>query len=181
VPLRGTSRAAARDVGEGFGLPEGADSQLRLQTAIARIMRTRAPEAAEAIRAASGTALDVADGWCVGQVHIRERVGTDTSLQAIGRRVRVPAQVLKPAFDTTRNDGYLAGDDDRLQVTQAGAREIRKLVTATHDWLGTELADWGAQDDELLTRALDVMAKQVIDHDPELAGSRPAAALPRAT
>jgi len=181
VPLRETSRAAAADVGEGFGMPEGADNQLRLQTAIARLMRTRGPEAAQAIRAASGTSLDVADGWCVGQVHIRERVGRETSLQAIGRRVRVPAQVLKPAFDTTRTDGYLAGDDDHLHVTDAGEHEIRKLVTATHDWLAAELADWGAQDDELLTRALDDMAKQVVDQDAELGAARPPTALPSAT
>ena len=102
----------------------------------------------------------------------------ETSLQAIGRRVRVPAQVLKPAFDTTRTDGYLTGDDNHLHVTDAGEREIRKLVTATHDWLAAELADWGTQDDELLTRALDDMAKQVIDQDSDLAGSPVAAALP---
>jgi hypothetical protein len=123
----------------------------------------------------------VADGWCVGQVHIRERIGADTSLRAIGRRVRVSAPVLKPAFDTTRNDGYLGGDDDRLQVTEAGEREIQKLITATHDWLASELADWGAQDDELLTRALHDMATQVIDQDPELSRPRPATALPAAT
>ena len=161
-------------------MPEGADSLLRLQTAIARIVRTRGPEAAREIREASGTALGVADGWCVGQVHIRERASADTSLQAIGRRVRVPAQVLKPAFDTARDDGYLRGDDDRLQVTDRAQREIQKLVTATHDWLAAELADWGAQDDALLTRALDDMARQFIDQDPELAGSRAPAALPSA-
>ena len=181
VPMRGTSRTAASDVGEGFGLPEGADSLLRLQTAIARLVRTRGPEAAQAIRDASGTALDVADGWCVGQVHIRERVGADTSLETVSRRVRVPAQVLKPAFDTARNDGYLSGDDDRLQVTEAGEREIQKLVAATHVWLAGELADRGAKDDELLTRALHDTAKQFIDQDPELTGTRAAAALPGAT
>lgn len=123
----------------------------------------------------------MADGWCVGQVHIRERVGADTSIQAIGRRVRVPAQVLKPAFDTTRTDGYLSGDDDHLHVTDAGEHEIGKLVTAAHDWLAAELADWGAQDDELLTRALDDMARQVIDQDTELGQPRAPAALPSAT
>ena len=52
---------------------------------------------------------------------------------------------------------------------------------ATHVWLAGELADWGAQDDELLSRALDDMAKQFIDQDPELTGSRAPAALPSAT
>jgi hypothetical protein len=31
-----------------------------------------------------------------------------------------------------------------------------------------ELTDWGAGDDELLTQALDTMANQFIDEDPEL-------------
>jgi hypothetical protein len=51
-------------------------------------------------------------------------------------------------------------------------------VVAAHDWLAGELADWGAQDDALLTRALNDMARQFVDQDPELAGNRAAAALP---
>jgi len=71
--------------------------------------------------------------------------------------------------------------EPRLQVTEAGHDEIHKLVAATHDWLAAELADWGAQDDALLTRALDEMARQFIDQDAELAGARAPAALPSAT
>src|SRR4051812_36944020 len=65
VPLRGTSRAGASNVGEGFGMPQGADSLLQLQTAISRIVRSRPREAGQAIRDAAGSVLDVADGWCV--------------------------------------------------------------------------------------------------------------------
>jgi len=40
-------------------------------------------------------------------------------------------------------------------------------VGATRRWLADELTDWGAGD-ELLTRALDNMANQFIDQDPQL-------------
>jgi len=42
---------------------------------------------------------------------------------------------------------------------QAGGRDSQ---------VADELTDWGAGDDELLTRALDNMAKQFIDQDPQL-------------
>jgi EmrB/QacA subfamily drug resistance transporter len=168
VPLRGTSRAGASDVGSAFGMSEAADSSVQLQIAIARLFRSKGRAAFQTIREDSGTAMDVADGWCVAQVHIRLRVGADTSLESIGRRVRVPAAVLRPAFDTARANGYLTGGDERLLLTDAGAHEIDKLITAIRAWLATELTDWGADDDEVLSRALLDMAKQFVDEDPEL-------------
>jgi EmrB/QacA subfamily drug resistance transporter len=168
VPLRGTSRAGASDVGAAFGMSEGADSSVQLQAAIARVFRSKGRAAFQTIREESGTALDDADGWCVAQVHIRLRVGADTSLESISRRVRVPSAVLQPAFDTARADGYLSGSDEQLQLTDAGAREIDKLITATRAWLASELTDWGADNDEVLTRALQDMAKQFVDQDAEL-------------
>jgi hypothetical protein len=90
VPLRDSSRAGASDVGGGFGMPESADSSLQLQSAIARLMRSQRPERFAALRSASGTDLNTANGWCVGQVHLRERLDRDTSLAAIAHRVRVP-------------------------------------------------------------------------------------------
>jgi hypothetical protein len=80
--------------------------------------------------------------------------------------------VLQPAFQSARQHGYLTGDDSELYLTEVGQREIDKLVGATHRWLAEELTDWGAGDDELLTRALDNMANQFIDEDPELLPAR---------
>lgn len=177
VPLRGTSRAAVSDVGDGFGMPEAADSEQCLQGAIARLFRRKGREAFPIIRGDSATTLDIADGWCVGQVHLRARVRGNANLEAIGRRVHVPAPVLQPAFQTARQHGYLTGDDSELYLTEVGQREIDKLVGAIRRWLAEELTDWGAGDDELLTRALDNMANQFIDEDPELlpAGEVPVA------
>jgi hypothetical protein len=168
VPLRGTSRAAVSDVGDGFGMPEAADSEQCLQGAIARLFRRKGRKAFPIIRRDSATTLDIADGWCVGQVHLRARVRGSANLEAIARRVHVPAPVLQPAFQTARQHGYLTGGDRELYLTEVGQREIDKLVGAIRRWLAEELTDWGAGDDELLTRALDNMANQFIDEDPEL-------------
>jgi hypothetical protein len=171
VPLRRTSRASASDVGEGFAMPTGADSMVQLQNAIGCIVRSDPRAAAGAVWAASGTALDVSDAWCVGQVHVRGRADADTGIRAIGERVRVPAEVLKPAFDTARADGYLAGEDDHLTVTDAGQAEIEKVVAAARAWLASELSDWDDLDDEQLRRAMTNMARQYVDQDPRLGRS----------
>ena len=167
VPLRGTSRAGVSDIGEGFGMPDGGDSARELQIAIGRLLRSKGPSVLPGIREAS-TTLDVADGWCVAQVHIRRRVGADSSLGAIGRRVHVPAEVLAPAFRTAREDGYLTGGDDQLRLTDKGQHEMDALLVRTRAWLASELSDWGAGDDELLTQALTTLATRFIDEDPQL-------------
>jgi MFS family permease len=165
VPLRGTSRAGSSDVGEAFGMAEGTDRAQQLQIAIARLCRKQGREALPAIRAESGTTLDVADGWCVTQVHVRRRLGADSSLTAISRRFRIPAPVLQPAFDAARDNGYLSGGDDDLQLTEQGHEEMHKVIASTRAWLESELSDWGAADDELLSEALHRLATQFVNED----------------
>jgi hypothetical protein len=146
VPLRGTSRVGGSDIGEAFGMPEGADSAQQLKIAIARLFRKQGRVALPAIREASGTTLDIADGWCVAQVHVRDRLGADSSLAAIGRSFHVPAQVLEPAFHAARDNGYLTGEDDRLELTEQGHEEIHKVIA-------------------LLSKALTAMATRFVDED----------------
>ena len=74
VPLRGTARAAASDVGEGFGVPEPADSTEQLSVAISRLLRTRGRQTLPELRRGSGSTLGSSDAWCVYQVHLRERM-----------------------------------------------------------------------------------------------------------
>jgi hypothetical protein len=165
VPLRGTSRAGSSDVGEAFGMPEGTDRAQQLQIAIARLFRKQGREALPAIRAESGTTLEVADAWCVAQVHVRRRLGAESSLAAISRRFRVPAPVLQPAFGAARDNGYLSGTDDDLQLTEQGHEEMHKVIAGTRAWLESELRDWGAADDELLSEALNNLAIQFVNED----------------
>jgi len=55
-------------------MPEGADSEQCLEVAIAWLFRRKGRDALPIIRRDSATTLDIADGWCVGQVHLRARV-----------------------------------------------------------------------------------------------------------
>jgi len=169
VPLRDTSRAGTSDTGAGFGMPESADSSQQLQICIARLFRKKGRDAIYEIGARADTSLGVADGWCVGQVHVRQAVGADSSLEAIGRRVRVPAAVLEPAFAGAVQAGYLTSDGSQLHLTPRGQEEIEKLTREIRAWLADELADWGAGDDGLLSDALTSMARQFVNDEPLLA------------
>ena len=169
VPLRGTSRAAAADVGEGSGCPRAPTAAQRCRRPSRgwcapaaprrpwRSGRPRAPRWTSPTAGASARSTSAS------------RVGADTSLQAISRRVRVPAQVLEPAFDAARDDGYLrrggrpaAGDRARAE------REIQKLVTATPDLAGGRARGLGsARTTSCSPRPWTDMARQFVDQDAE--------------
>ena len=93
------------------------------------------------------------------------RLGADSSVAAIGRGFHIPAAVLEPAFRAARDNGYLTGDDDRLELTELGHEEIHKVIASTRAWLASELSDWGADDDELLSEALTTLATRFVDED----------------
>ena len=78
----------------------------------------------------------------------------------------LPPEVLAPAFEAAATNGYLTRQDGQLAVTEAGALEVSKLVTALKAWLADELADWGADDPEL-SRALGDLASQFVNQDPQ--------------
>jgi hypothetical protein len=99
-------------------------------------------------------------------VYLRTRLGRDAGVAEIAHRYRLPAEVLRPAFDHARTAGYLTGDDDHLRITATGQQEIDGLTAAMQAWLSTELRDWGAEDDALLREAMGNIARQIVDQDP---------------
>ncbi len=166
VPLRGTARSTATDVGEGFAMPEAADARLQLQLVIARLVRRKGPVALAAVRENSGSALDSSDGWVVGQVYLRTRLGRTASLEDISRRHLVPDAVLQPAVDTAAGHGYIQGPSDRLALTAAGEAEMGKLVDGVYAWLSDELGDWGVADADLRD-ALGDLAERFVQQETE--------------
>ena len=68
VPLRGSSRASAPDLGDGFGMATDQNADERLQRAIAAIIRTRARDQLPQLLDASDTTLGTARRWGVLQV-----------------------------------------------------------------------------------------------------------------
>lgn len=171
VPLRGMSRTAAADMGDGFGMPDHTDSQQRLETALGRLLRHEGRAELPAVRAASGSVLGVSDAWCVGQVRVRRHLGLPASLEAVASRVRVPADVLAPAFQGAVEAGYLIGPLDDLALTPAGTAESDKTLTAMKAWIVERLAPDGGHDSASLDKALDNIARSVLtDEAPALVG-----------
>jgi len=93
VPLREAGRANTNNMGGGFGMPD-TDSMQQLERSLGRLLQREGRGHLPALRAASGTALTEADGWCVGPVRIRRDLSLPISLEAIANRVRVPAAVM---------------------------------------------------------------------------------------
>ena len=167
VPLRGTARETASDVGEGFGMPESSDANQQLQRAIARLIQHKGRTELPRVRAGSGAAFDTADAWVVGQFYLRSRLGRDVGVEEIARRYHLPPAVLEPACDNAVRHGYLHAHGDQFNLTPAGEEEMGKIVAAMKAWLAAELADWEADDQELAT-ALGDLATTFVEQEPEL-------------
>jgi len=167
VPLRGTARGSAADVGEGFSMPEGVDARQQLQLAIARLLQRKARTELPLVRERSGAVLGPADSWVVGQVYLRARLDRPATIDEISERFHLPAAVLEPAFAESVQHGYLTETDGALLLTRLGQDEIDKLTTAMRAWLAEELADWGADDTELAD-ALGDLATRFVEQTPEL-------------
>jgi MFS family permease len=167
VPLRGTARSTAGDVGEGFGMPEGGDARYQLQLAVARLLQRKGRTELPLVRERSGSKLGPADGWAVGQVYLRARLGRPATIDDISRRYQLPPAVLEPAFADATRRGYLSEADGGLQLTQRGKAEIDLIITAMRAWLAEELHDWGADDAELAA-ALGDLATRFVEESAEL-------------
>jgi hypothetical protein len=168
VPLRGSTRAGAADVGDGFGMPEHSDRVRRLELAIGRLTSKATRDDLVAMWREAGTRLAVSDAWCLAQVHVRDRLGVPPTLASVAGRVRVPQEVLAPAFAAAMKRGLLVDDGNVLALTDSGRQEIAALVKARRAWLARELGDWGAEDDALLAEALDNISRRLLDESTEL-------------
>ena len=177
VPLRGTARGTATDVGEGLGCPEGANAQQQpFQIAVARLLqrkgRTHLPRVRES---PSGAMLGAEDGWNVGQVYLRARQGRVTTVEEISRRYDMSAAVLETGVADATRHGDLTDTDGALKLTRRGQEVIGKVMEAMRAWLAEESNGLGRQDAQL-GAALGDLATTFVEQAPSLT-SDPDAAL----
>ncbi|HEX3783643.1 MAG TPA: MDR family MFS transporter [Pseudonocardiaceae bacterium] len=166
VPMRGTTRANATDMGEAFGMPDAADKDRKLEQAIATLLRKETIPMSTAALTHSTANLDEADAWCVMQIHLQRRQRKAPTLQAIAERVRVPAQVLAPAFNRAINGGYLADGDVGYSLTNTGEAEFGKLSAGWQEWVVERLADWNPEIEADLPAALARLGRRLFDEEP---------------
>jgi EmrB/QacA subfamily drug resistance transporter len=165
VPLRDAARAGAGDIGEGFGVAEPVDSERRLEVSVARLMAKEGRQAIPRLREISGTRLNIANGWCVAQVHLRNRHDQPTGMDAIADQMMVPADVLLPAFRNAVDAGFIAGGPGAWSVTELGQQEWDKFSGALKDWLAEHLTDPNAKDSRQLDAALHGVTGRMLDEE----------------
>jgi EmrB/QacA subfamily drug resistance transporter len=166
VPLRGTSRAAATELGDGFAMPESADADQSLQKALAGLLRKERGQMSTVALAHAHSPLDEAEAWCVVKVRSCRRKGGPATVAGIAESVRVPAKVLRPAFDNVIAAGYLIEGPDGLRLTDRGEQEFGTLSAAWQEWVAERLADWNPEAEVALPAALARLARQLFEEQP---------------
>ncbi len=168
VPLRDSARAGASDMGEGFGAPDGGDADRQLERSLSQLMRRREKPAGAQILADSGSALSEGDAWALGQIHWRNRLQGEVTLDELAKAYRMPAEVLAPAFAKVRAGGYAQLDGERLALTPAGRVEIDRIAEAWRRWLDRYLDDWDISDPAdraRLDRAVEAIAGRLLEEE----------------
>lgn len=170
VPLRGSSRANAADLGNGFGMATDQSADERLELAIAAIIRTRGRDQIPQVLQTTGT-IGTAAAWGLVQIARYVWVNGEADIRQIARRHRLPAAVLEPTFGQLAADGLIARSENRLALTAAGQAETDRLTAAVRKWLTEQLADWNQDpDDQQITAALQRIARRMLTEGSE---SRP--------
>jgi EmrB/QacA subfamily drug resistance transporter len=168
VPLRGTSQAAARDIGDGFAMPTQESSQQRLERAIAGILRSRGREALPAVIAQSGTPLTPAGSWGVVEIIRYRQAFGHADLSEMARRHHLPAVVLEPTFSELAAQHMITREGDGLELTDAGEREVGRVIAAFRGWLAAQLADWeDGPDSAQIAAALSDISRKLLQHHDE--------------
>ncbi len=166
VPLRDTARAAARDMGEGFGMPESADRTEQLERAIATVWRQKGPMAAPGVLAGAGVDGGVGLAWCLARAVLFAEHYGQARVADIAAHHHLPAQVLWPVFQRCVADGYLVEAAGAVALTPRGTAEYDRIAAAWRQWLSGELSDWDDDTtDEEFERAVRQASRQLVFED----------------
>ena len=168
VPLRGTARGTAGDVGEGLRHARG--------------RATRSSSCSWPWRACSSARGAPICPWCASVPARRwgrrtagrwdRSTCAPVSTGPPPSRRSAGATNCRPPFSSppsrTRPDAATwSAADGGLRLTQRGQDEIGKVITAMRAWLAEELSDWDV-DDAQLNAALGDLATRFVEESPEL-------------
>jgi EmrB/QacA subfamily drug resistance transporter len=175
VPLREMDAVSATDLGEGFGMPSTETPDQILEVAVGRMFRDSPDVRLRSLAGRPGCDLDVVNLWALVQIYRQNQVFGSATLPEIGKRLRVPFEVLEPTFDNLVHRGYVLrsggsdpGDvtDGRLWLTQAGVKEVdaasSAIVAKIVDKLARSPAFEGRPDREQVDAALERIAHRML-------------------
>lgn len=130
VRLREVETVSASDLGEGFGMPGTESAEKILEVAVGRLFRDSPDIRLRALAAQPGCELDVCQMWALLQIYRQNQVFGSATLTDIAERLRVPHEVIEPAFDDLVDRGLALRTGGRLWLTQLGIRQVDAISTA---------------------------------------------------
>lgn len=139
VPLRSNDVSIAADMGEGFAMPTTDSPDQLLENAVGRLMRQDSGMQLRAIAERPGSKLDISRLWALLQVYRFGQAAGQARLSDIAEHVRVPREILEPAFDRLAVTGYAQRTRDQFWLTPAGARQVELVRADTLEWLTSGL------------------------------------------
>lgn len=138
VPLRGLTKPAAKEMGQGFGMPDQRTSSELLTEQIARLLREGLPRHYDELLSRSG--LDPVQLWVVRVVAGAQQSARGfANLHEIARARWMPLGVIKPALDDAVDAGLIEIHPEGAVLTEAGFAALRAVVQDVWDWLEGEL------------------------------------------
>jgi EmrB/QacA subfamily drug resistance transporter len=139
VPLRNYAVSTAADLGEGFAMPTTDSPDQLLENAVGRLIRQGSGVQLRAIAERRGSKLDIGRLWALLQVFRFGQAAGQARLGDIAEHIRVPREILEPAFDRLAATGYAERSGDVFWLTPAGAHQVEDVRAATMDWLTQRL------------------------------------------
>ncbi|GAB7066282.1 MDR family MFS transporter [Mycolicibacterium hodleri] len=139
VPLRSNDVSIAADMGEGFAMPTTDSPDQLLENAVGRLIKQGSGMQLRAIAERPGSKLDISRLWALLQVYRFGQAAGQARLSDIAEHVRVPREILEPAFDRLALTGFAQRTQDQFWLTPAGAREVELVRADTLEWLTSGL------------------------------------------
>jgi MFS family permease len=140
VPLRDNHVSTAADMGEGFAMPTTDSPDQLLENAVGRLIRQGSGMQLRAIAERPGSKLDIGRLWALLQVYRFGQAAGQARLGDIAEHVRVPREILRPAFERLVATGYAEQNGDAFWLTSAGAHQVEVVRGETMQWLSQRLA-----------------------------------------
>ncbi|BBZ33531.1 MDR family MFS transporter [Mycolicibacterium confluentis] len=141
VPLREMDAIAAADLGEGFGMPSTESPEKILEVAVGRMFRDSPEIRLRNLAGRHGCVLDVPELWALLQIYRQNQVFGSADISDIAERLRVPREVIEPAFDRLVERGCALRTGDLLWLTQLGVSQVDSVSGAIVERIVAKLAD----------------------------------------
>lgn len=165
VPLPAFDNAPV-DLGEGFAMPKAETSEEILEVAVGRMMRDSPDLRLRVLAGRPDCELNVPSLWALLQIYRNKQVFGSARLADIAERLRVPWEVLDPAFDAVVAAGYALRAGDELLLTPMGLRQVKTisstLARKISDRLATSPSFEGRPDRDEVEAALERIAQRML-------------------